>query len=79
MAKVKSIEATYKISSFFDVDIDMDEVENVSIKWDILFVNFKNGDYLEVMPSCRALDNADVKYPVKETYRDAMEQEIDYV
>ena len=79
MAKVKSIEATYEISSFFDVDIDMDKVENVIIKWDILFVNFKNGDYLEVMPSCRALDNADVKYPVKETYRDAMEQEIDYV
>tara|TARA_R100001244_G_scaffold118060_1_gene87871 strand:+ start:153 stop:392 length:240 start_codon:yes stop_codon:yes gene_type:complete len=79
MAKVKSIEATYKISSFFDVDIDMDKVENVIIKWDILFVNFKNGDYLEVMPSCRALDNADVKYPVKETYRDAMEQEIEYV
>jgi len=79
MAKVKSIEATYEISSFFDVDIDMDKVENVIIKWDILFVNFKNGDYLEVMPSYRALDNADVKYPVKETYRDAMEQEIDYV
>ena len=79
MAKVKSIEATYEISSFFDVDIDMDKVENVIIKWDILFVNFKNGDYLEVMPSCRALDNADVKYPVKETYRDAMEQEIEYV
>lgn len=74
--QIKSIEATYVIKSIFDVDFDLEAVENIRIKWDTLFVDFKNGNYLEVVPCYKAMDNADLKFPIKEKLFNALDQEV---
>ena len=62
LVKVSKVVASYSVCSYFTIKGDLDNAHNWWIKWEVLYVEWKEGDEVVKYEPTQPIDSGDLKY-----------------